>query len=331
MTDRNIGLAGMIVGIIGLVFTYYTSSDESRFLALRNTALVAFGAVCTIIPILFLKRFRARIADEDRRLRNAEAQTKEAQRELAEFRNACEPMHSIAHCLRDSFSRLLEQPRPIAEDMLVAMQQGALTVVCGVMARLLSGIANCELHVCISLCKRPKQTTSQNQASDDHPKIVCFPYAHSRYQFSLTETGMEFEVGPSNTRFNFVNLPNNNNLCYFYSGDLESLYDEKKYLDADPQWRQRYLSCLVVPIRLLPPVGTQCLQLIGFVKVETMLKGRLGESFHRDLVSGFADSIALFLVAGATLGPKKPDGTQSQKGDPEHGSEDQKGVTQVIA
>jgi hypothetical protein len=91
-----------------------------------------------------------------------------------------------------------------------------------------------------------------------------------------------------NTRFREAMEPREN--CYFFSADLENY---PGYEDTIPDWRTRYKSCIVVPLRCIKEGGTP--DFIGFLKVETMQVNKLNEKIHVQIVAELADLIYLTL------------------------------------
>jgi hypothetical protein len=191
-------------------------------------------------------------------------------------------LHEVLHALRDHAVRRNFCTRGVTDQEVMVEEQRILDNFCREIAEMFSGLTGSRCNVCVTLVSEEKGTKQY------------FLWARSRADHLRDLDGMKFGLDEHSTKFNFATSFNPQENAFYWCPDLVKEEAKGKYKDPLRNWKQHYRSTLVVPIRFR--TGMRELELVGFLKVESLSVHRLNNSFHVQLLAGCADALAMFLL-----------------------------------
>jgi hypothetical protein len=217
--------------------------------------------------------------------------TVKVRQENREFCKFMGTLHQINHDYRDALSAAFKF-NPASSNAteegyvkyLDKWEEKTIKGVCQKIAEFYTAFTHCKCTVTVKLIKQLDG------------KTFCSSYARSEENCKRdTWEPMDFEVGTGrNTAFDKALLYASATISHFHSWDLAK---ETDYRNQRDNWGNIYKSAIVVPIRSVnrERLGTQqSSDDIGFLCVDTPATQRLNNTWHVELLAGFADQMYNF-------------------------------------
>ena len=196
-------------------------------------------------------------------------------------------LHRINHNYRDVLHDMFGKagsPQAAKE----AVEQRMLKAACEKIAEIFSLLIGTKCIVTVKLI------TKHSDGKDR-----CHTLARSELNSERDQSLVHYEINTGkNPAFDTARRYNPSGPSHFFSSDLVNDYQENKYTNERLDWQRFYRSAIVVPIRYVnyPAIGSEgALNELGFLAVDTMVTGKLNNSFHIQFLAAFADQMYNFM------------------------------------
>jgi len=269
-----IGLLGGIASILAFIGGWFTSDDwKMKYIAVSSTVyIVVLLCICAYIIWdrgKLAESFAARIAKLD-----AE---KNAAVKKANYRRAFRPLHSVFHKLRDTLVELRKSP-PRPGD---GYDDGSCRAVLDVLHDIFQTITGASCSTCIKAFDKDKDTLTtigRDSISEAHrggedTTRTCRVSGNKDFQEIVT-----------------------GRRTYFICNDLVKAAAAGDYFNDNPNWRNRYRSTIVWPIRYFDKQRGKH-ELFGFLCADSMATEIFDEEADVQVGACVADMIYAYFSA----------------------------------
>lgn len=282
-----VGISSFILSFIGVLVSFFTSCDTRYFITVFAFSFESIGL--SIICIILMKNLTV-----------AEEVTRNSQKEIEKLKNVINQYHVTESTVSTIFHGILHEHRDLTNQMNIDTRNGVILSAEQKMKREFSKkefynnfltnvkqIFDLITRDTCSLCIKILQKNTQNPTEYKYDVKTYLRDPSSRRSRSEIDNEPEFYPYYKNTAFDSILGHDKKN--FFLSNNLQELEKEGKYKNFNPNWKNFYNACLVIPIRAVnTEKHSNYNRNIGFLCIDNM-KGGFDEKIGFNLLAAFAD------------------------------------------